>query len=293
LDAKEKKLLHETYKKVKSIDYMIQKNWTEKIEDANRMKEISRSMTIHRMVKNKIADVDILNEGIITLEEVELEYAIHYHRSQLITETILEHELIQNAIVELAKDGKPYKSKNHDEIVKIENEIDELEFSLLKEVSDIKKLLINNKKLSLERRHQELKDDDFLNSEFPIEDICYKIFNDIKSFNIAGDTIAMFNGHSFENSIWFFSKTAQNKIIDLIVKSYKSMYENEILEYRKNKNKDHKKEYMKKHNKKSLSAQDKRDLVQLGKADGLTQSEVAEQIGCSERTVQYYWNAAS
>lgn len=293
LDSKEKKLLNETYKKVKSIESMIQKNWIENIDGANRMKEISRSMTISRMVRNRIADVDILTEEFITLEEVEQEYAIHYHRSQLITETILKHEFIQNAITELAKDGKPFKSKNHDEIVEIEIEIYELEFSLLTGMSVVKKVLINNRKQLLERRHQELKDDDFLNSEFPIEDICYKIVADIKAVNMSGDSITEFDSKSFENCIWFFSKTAQNKLRDMIVNSYKSMYEDEISAYRKKKNNEHRKESMKKYNKKLLSAEDKLELVQLGKAEGITQKEVAAQIGCSVRTVQIYWNTAS
>jgi hypothetical protein len=42
--------------------------------------------------------------------------------------------------------------------------------------------------------------------------------------------------------------------------------------------------------KKSISAGDKRELIQIGKADGMKQEEVADQLQCSLPTVKRYWN---
>lgn len=293
LGLRDKKLLNEAYSKVRNIDFMLQNNRIDKINDANRMREIRRSMTISRMARNGIADIDILDEDFSMLQEVEQEYTLQYYRTQLIFESINEHDFIQNAIAELAKDGKPYKSNNYDEIRKIEKELEELDMKQSIETSKPKKLRGILKMNNLETKLQELREEDFLNSEFPIEDICYKLVTDNKRTTMSGEITVWFNSVSFKNSIWFLSKTAQNKLIDLIVKSYKSMYEEEIVEYRNNKYKESKKESMKKHNKKALSPEDKHELVQIGKAEGLTQTEVAKQIGCTTRTVQRYWNTAS
>lgn len=41
---------------------------------------------------------------------------------------------------------------------------------------------------------------------------------------------------------------------------------------------------------KKISASEKRDLIQLGKSEGMRQTEVAKQIPCSIRLVKDYWN---
>lgn len=48
-------------------------------------------------------------------------------------------------------------------------------------------------------------------------------------------------------------------------------------------------EERRKHRKK-LSTSDKKRMVQELKAKGLTQVEVAAELGCSLRTVKYYWH---
>jgi transposase-like protein len=78
----------------------------------------------------------------------------------------------------------------------------------------------------------------------------------------------------------------------MMVRSNKNENKDIIQEFRRENTKQYKQQYAKKYNKKQLSAEDKRELVQLGKAEGITQKEVAKQIGCSERTVQIYWNTS-
>lgn len=275
-DNKSKRRLKYTYGIVQGIDSGLSNNTTSKTEEALRMRKIAMSMTISHMKRNKIVDIDILKAENISLEQVGDEYTNDYHRTQLMVESIQKYDFIQNAIRELAKDGKPFKSKNHDEIKEVEEKLDELELKL-KGASKGMKLIYDSKIRLLEEKLQDLKRDEFLNGDFTIEDICFKVVTD-------------WNRNNLRDAIWYLSKTAQNKLIRLIVKSYKSMYEDEINAYRKKKNSDHRKEAMKKNNKKSLSAEDKLELVQLGRADGLTPKEVARQIGCSVRTVQIYWN---
>ncbi len=279
LDNKSKRRLKHTYGIVQGIDSGLSNNKIHNVDAASRMRNIAMSMTTSYMVRNKIVDIAILDAENISLEQVADQYTKRYHLTQLMVESIQKNEFIKNAIYELAKDGKPYKSKNHDEIHKIEEELDELEIKLVLETTAMK-LLYHNKIRQLEQTLQDLKRDEFLNGDLSIEDICFKVVTD-------------WNRNNLSEAIWYLSQTAQNKLIRLIIKSYKSMYEDEISAYRRKKNNDRRKEAMKKYNKKSLSAEDKLELVQLGKADGLTQKEVATQIGCSVRTVQYYWNTAS
>lgn len=278
-DNKSKRRLKYTYGIVQGIDSGLRNDFTQNMEAALRMRKIAMSMTISHMVKNRIVDIEILATENISLEQIGDEYTKQDHRTQLMVESIHKNDFIQNAIHELAKDGKPYKSKNHDEIQEIEIKLGQLELELVIASPGMKLVHINNIRL-LEEKLYDLKRDEFLNGDFSIEDICFKVVID-------------WNKNNLRDAIWYLSKTAQNKLIGLIVKSYKSMYEDEISAYRKKKNKDRRKEAMKKNNTKSLSAEEKRELVQLGKADGITQKEVADQLGCSIRTVQYYWNTAS
>lgn len=276
---KRKRRLKYTYGIVQGIDLGLRNNIIQNKVPALRMRKIALSMTIGHMTRNGFVDIDILDAENISLVEVGEKYTHDYHRTQLMVETIQNNQFIQNAIHELAKDGKLFKSKNHDKILEIEEKLDELEVQLTG-TSPGMKLIHNNKIRLLEEKLYNLKQDEFLNGDFSIEDICFKVVADWKR-------------NTLRDAIWYLSKTSQNKLIDLIVKSYKSMKEDEISEYRTNKNKDYKKEYMKKYNKKTFSAEDKRELVQRYKADGLSPLEVAVHMDCSVRIVQYYWNTAS
>lgn len=278
-DNKNKRRLKYTYGIVQGIDSGLSNNKIQNTDSANRMRNIAMSMTTSYMVRNKIVDIDILDAENISLEQVADQYTNDYHRTQLMVESIQNNEFIKNAIHEVANDGKPFKSKNHDEIQEAESKIEEFELKLAG-ASGGMMFYYETIIRQLENKIQDLKRDEFLTGDFSIEDICFKV-------------VADWNRNTLRDAIWYLSKTAQNKLIRLIVKSYKSMYEDEIKAYRKKKNSDRRKEAMKKNNKKSLSAEDKLELVQLGKADGITQKEVAALIGCSVRTVQYYWNTAS
>lgn len=278
-DNKNKRRLKYTYGIVQGIDSGLSNNKIQNTDSANRMRNIAMSMTTSYMVRNKIVDIDILDAENISLEQVADQYTNDYHRTQLMVESIQNNEFIKNAIHDLAKDGKPFKSKNHDEIHEAESKIEEFELKLTG-ASGGMTFYYETMIRQLENKIQDLKRDEFLNGDFSIEDICFKVVTD-------------WNRNSLREAIWYLSKTAQNKLIRLIVKCYKHMYVDEISAYRKKKNSDRRKESMKKYNKKTLSAEDKLELVQLGKADGITQKEVAALIGCSVRTVQYYWNTAS
>lgn len=293
LDDKDIELLHEPYREVRSIDSILKNKKTEKIEIVRRMRDIAIRRTINRMVRYKIVDNAIIDEGIISLDQVAIEHCQSYHSTKLIVETIRAYKFLQDVITELAKDGKPFKSKNHDQIERIKDKLEKLQSELEMHTCIGMRSLYKQIIKGWKKRIQQLRQDDMINYDVPINDICYKIVADGNRNVSVGTEQNLFDGFAFEDSIWYLSNTSKKKLIGLIVKFYKAMFKDEILEFRKNKNKDHKKEYMKKYNKKSLTAEDKLELVQLGKADGITQKEVAALIGCSVRTVQYYWNAAN
>lgn len=226
---KSKRRLNNIYGIVKRIDSCLINGFIQDIESALRIRNIAMSMVISYMVRYRIVDIDILTTENITLEQIGDEYTKHYHRQQLIVEWIRKFEFVQNAINELANEGKPFMSKNHDEIRSIEEKLDEFEQKLVG-ASKAMTFAYNTIKRPYEERLQILKQEDFLNGAFTIEDICTKIVLDGKRSSSFSQTDNIFNENSFENLIWFLSKTAQNKLIELIVKSYKSMNEDKISE---------------------------------------------------------------
>lgn len=88
--------------------------------------------------------------------------------------------------------------------------------------------------------------------------------------------------------IWKLSPTAQQKLMETIVSSYKTTYSQQIAQLKKKNTKDRKLKWSRKNNIKETSAKDKRELVKELRANGLTQKEVALQIGCSVSLVQKY-----
>ena len=287
LDRKSKRRLKYTYGIVKGIDSGIENGYIINVEGALRMRDIGLSMSISYMARNGIVDIDILEAEGLTIDEVANEYNNHYQRREFIVKHIQNNDYIQNAITKLAENGKIFISKNSDEISDIEEKLDILEAKLV-DASNGGRLLYNNTKNTLEERLQTLKHEDFLNGDFPIEDICLRLV--MGGYRNISEGRTIYEGDTFRDTIWYLSKTAQIKLIEFIVKTHKDMNKEEITAYRATKNKANKKEYkQKKCNTKELTADEKRQLVQMGKADGSTQTEVAKQIGCSVRTVKIYW----
>lgn len=180
---KRRRRLKYTYGIVQGIDSGLRNNIIQNTVPAIRMRKIALSMTIGHMTKNRIVDIDILDAENISLVEVGEKYTHDYHRTQLMVETIQNNEFIQNAIHELANDGKLFKSKNHDEILEIEEKLDELELQLTG-ASRGMKLIHNNDIRLLEEKLYSLKRDEFLNGDFSIEDICFKVVADWKKKSV-------------------------------------------------------------------------------------------------------------
>jgi len=277
-------LVNEYYSKTRSIDRLLKMRNTEKIEEATKLKNVFKSTTIGRIIRYNYLDEEILKHGIISEEDLDSEYTEHIHCTDLIVETIFENEFIQGQIIEYSKNAKDYKSKNYDEIKEIEAELALIGKLSKSDIHEYMRISDSGKIKELQKKIEMLKYDDLLNSDYPIENICAKVLSD--------PTVEL-NEYPLGSIIWSLSKTAQDKLIDLIVKSYKTVNADKIEEFRKENTRQYKQQYAKKYNKKQLSIEDKRRLVQTGKSDGLTQKEVAKNLGCSVRTVHSYWNVAS
>jgi hypothetical protein len=276
-------LVNEYYGKLKSIDRLLRMGNTEKIEEAKKLKNVFKSATIGRIIRYNFLDDEILKQGIISDEDLNLEYTSHIHCTDLIVETILENKFIQDQIIEYSRNKTQSKGKNYDEIKDIVGELQIIGRLIKSDLREYLRVRESGKIGELEKRIEMLKYDDLLNSDYPIENICAKIIegskDDLKEYPLR-------------QVIWSLSKTSQDKLIDMMVRSNKNENKDIIQEFRRENTKQYKQQYAKKYNKKQLSAEDKRELVQLGKAEGITQKEVAKQIGCSERTVQIYWNTS-
>ena len=277
-------LVNEYYSKTRSIDRLIKMRNTEKIEEATKLMNVFKSATIGRIIRYNYLDEEILKDGIISEEDLDSEYTEHVHCTDLIVETILENEFIQGQIIEYSKNAKDYKSKNYDEIKDIESELQMISRLRKSDMREYLRVRNSGKINELVKKIEMLKYDDLLNSDYPIENICAIVLSD--------PTVEL-NEYPLDSIIWSLSKTAQDKLIDLIVKSYKTVNADKIEKFRKENTRQYKQQYAKKYNKKELSAEEKRIKVQLGKCKGLTPREVAEQMKCSIRTVQIYWDIVS
>jgi DNA-binding NarL/FixJ family response regulator len=80
------------------------------------------------------------------------------------------------------------------------------------------------------------------------------------------------------------------KLTNMIVDTYKIENITAIEQHKENRIKENKHAWKTSQRKKELTADEKRELVKMGKENGYTQKQVADQIGCSVRTVQKYWN---
>lgn len=289
LDNKSKRRLNYTYGIVKRIDSKLKNNTINNVNSALRLRSVACSMTKNYMIRYKFVDVDILEAENISIDQLGESYNIKYHQTEFIAECIQNNKFIQNKIIELAKEGKPFITKNRNEIRDIEEELDILDKNL-KGATKVESLFWKAQINSHEENLQRLKQEDFTKSQYSIEDICFKIVSDCRRNTVFMDDSNIFNGNDLKDTLWYFSETAQNKLIDLIVRTYKEINKSDIYQDRINRNKEYKKEFMKKYNKKDLSAQDKRELIKIGKAEGNTKKEIAMQIGCSVRTVQINWD---
>jgi hypothetical protein len=282
-------IISEPYEIVKAIDRNINNGRTKRVEQAQTRRKGFMSTIISRMIRFKCLCRDLLDEEEIPLVEFKKKLEHQYHSSDFITDAIINHKPIQKGLTVLAKNGKLGRLHTSPKIQKLETELSQLENStgknLFRQYVNIKRMRLLKDELSME------KEDSFMSSgKFLIEDICYSIINGTDRTPNTIELKTVERRTLFER-IWRLSPTAQQKLIAAIVSVYKVSHKTQIAESRKKNTQDRKLKWSRKNNKKELSAQEKRELVQEGKANGLTQKEVSLKIGCNVRLVQRYWKA--
>lgn len=278
------RLVNEYYAKARSVHRLLRMGNTTKVESATNLLKTFKSMTIGRIIRYKFIDVEIFKQGVISEEELDREYTKHVHCTDLIVETIIDNKFVQDRILECSMNVTDYKPKKSDELIEVEKELKRISGLLRSDIHEYTKELSSGKINELSKEQERLELIELFNSDYPVENICHDVVN---------NSVEWFDEQRLRTRIWSLSKTSQDKLIDLMVKSYKKENAVEIKEFKNEKIKQYKRLYAKKYNKKELTADDKRRLVQEGKSDGLTQKEVAGKLSCSIRTVREYWNTAS
>lgn len=276
-------LVNQYYAKARSLHRLLRMGKTSKVESATNLYKTFKSMTIGRIIRYNFIDVGIFKQGVIGEDELDQEYTKHVHCTDLIVEIIIDNKFIQDRILECSKNAKDYKPTKNNELIEIENELKRISGLLRSDFHEYMKELSSGKIDQLSREQEKLELIQLFSSDYPVENICYDIVN---------NSDVWFDKQLLRSRIWFLSKTSQDKLIDLMVKSYKTENAVEIKEFRNENTKQYKKMYAKKYNKKQFTPEDKIRLVQEGKIEGLTQEEVAEKLGCSVRTVQNYWKVS-
>lgn len=279
-NEKAERLVNEYYAKARSLHRLLRMGNTSKVETATNLMKTYKSMTNGRIIRYNFIDVEIFKHGVISEEELDQEYTKHFHRTDLIIETILDNKFIQDRILECSKNATDYTPTKSGELIEIEKELKRISGLFRSDYREYMKELSNGNIDELRKEQEKLKYIELLNSNYPVENICAKVVD---------NSVVWFEEQLLWSRIWSLSKTSQEKLIGLMVKSYKSENAVEIKEFRSENNKQYKKLYAKKYNKKELTPEDKRRLVQEGKNSGLTQKEVAIKLGCVVRTVSKYW----
>lgn len=278
------RLVNEYYAKARSVHRLLRMGNTTKVESATNLFKTFKSTTIGRIIRYKFIDVEIFKQGVISEKELDQEYTKHVHCTDLLVETIIDNKFIQDRILECSMNATDYKPKKSDELIEIEKELKRISGLLRSDIHEYTKELTSGKIDKLQKEQEKLEYIQLLNSDYPVENICDKLVN---------NSVDWIEEQKLRTRIWSLSKTSQDKLIDLIVKSYKTENAVEIKEFRCENTKQYKRLYAKKYNKKQFTPEDKIRLVQEGKSEGLTQEEVAEKLGCSVRTVRGYWNTVS
>lgn len=280
-------LLYEPYKIVKNIDKKIRNGRITKLDQAHTRRRIFISLIVSRMIRFQRLCFDFLAVEEITLIQFRQAYAHHYHCTKFITEEIKKHSPIQKRIIELAKVGTRVKLDSSSKIPEIEAKLADVTNTTGKNL--FRQFINTRKAQDLEEELLKEKEDNFMSSnKFSIEDICYRFINgsDLIPNSINLRTVL---SKTLFDRIWKLSPTAQKKLMEMVVSSYKATYSLQIAQLRKKNTKDRKLKWSRKNNIKETSAQDKRELVREHRANGLTQREAAIKIGCSVSSVHKYW----
>jgi hypothetical protein len=111
------------------------------------------------------------------------------------------------------------------------------------------------------------------------ENLCYYIFCERHS----RDYLDIFAGNIQGQSRYYLKI-----MVRIIIHFYNGIHRNDI--QASNNHREAMRKAKTYHPKKSISADDKRELIQTGKAYGMKQEEVAEELHCSLPTVKRYWN---
>jgi len=284
------------YSKVESIDNGFKKGLIVNKTKAKTERKAAVSKTLNLMVRHRYIDSDILEAEGILVEDIYNRYITHEQRTKFIQGIITDYRFIRKAIAEKAKPYLKFTHEELDKLTRIDNEIKSKENAVIREDkgSFFYPLLIPN----LLKQRTALVNNYESSQGKSIESVCCRITNQATYYQtVPGKTIPSlsqkrnpFEDEQLYESLWNLSPSSQTKLIEFIVSKYKSYYHNDIKEYYQMKERRRKQAWNKKQRKKKLSASEKHQLVLWGKADGYSKPEVSEQIGCSLRTVQHYWN---
>ena len=111
------------------------------------------------------------------------------------------------------------------------------------------------------------------------ENFCYSIFNE-------GETLEA-DQERVNNRVWAMSRYYLEKLAAMICSYYNDVNAMEIEETRRKENV--KKTLDMYTPRKKYTAEEMRELIQIGKAEGMTQKEIAKELDCNERTVRRNW----
>jgi hypothetical protein len=116
------------------------------------------------------------------------------------------------------------------------------------------------------------------------ENFCYSIFAE-------GDTLEA-SEERVQRRVWNMSRYYLEMLVTMICRFYNELYRLDIEEMRRiqEKEQDSKRKSDMYAPKKRYTTEEMRELIQIGKADGMKQTEVASQLDCGIATVKRHWN---
>ena len=247
----------------------------------NAVRNLSRLQSEAITIISKDGDVSYQQMTALGLTEEKIQFEMAY-RDELADWVEMESDeslQVRKYLEELASHGamidyKPLKFFEYQMGILCKEEADTraLSGSILKTKQAQDKMSILQAKIDEEKRRTSA-----LKSK--PENLCYHIFCRRSSSDYM---------YGISERIRRQSRYYLRIMVRIIIHFYNDLYTQEIEAGNKQK------EAMRKgksyHAKKTISAKDKRELIQIGKTEGMKQEEVARELHCSLPTVKRYWN---
>lgn len=282
LGEKEEKYISLRYADVKRIDSLIQSGRIKKVEEAKRKRKTYISMILNYMVRNKVADMNILQMENIKIEELVERYKRHEVTTNCIEIFLRDHPILKTEIKRLAKLGEPYSTKNGKAIALLEMKKEKIGWKLY-QGNLFRQYVTSGDIMHVEAEIEILAEEDEIGGQyFPIENLCCKIvFKQHPEERIERE-----NPFSSSN-LWYMTPTGIERLLGLMVKIYKTENRDSINSLREKENKKRKNRHRRT---KKLSTAEKKELVQKLKLSGKRQIDVINTVYFSPSTVKRLWN---